>query len=158
MRAGGGKKKGAQFERVICKRLSLWITDGKREDVFWRSAMSGGRATVSKGAVRQCGDVCANSAEGYDFSSKWFIECKHVKKLDLESFLFKRIGRLAKFWTKACKEAEKYGRDPMIICQQNGWPVLVVTHPNHLAHFAYSIVECSHAHLYWFEDWVAQKR
>jgi len=37
--------KGSVFEREICKQLSLWLTEGKRDDVFWRTACSGGRAT-----------------------------------------------------------------------------------------------------------------
>ena len=41
-----GKGKGSQFERDICFTLSKWWTDDKRSDVFWRSSMSGGRATV----------------------------------------------------------------------------------------------------------------
>jgi hypothetical protein len=45
MRPGGGHAKGAQFERDICKRLSGWWTDGGRDDVFWRTPQSGGRAT-----------------------------------------------------------------------------------------------------------------
>ena len=47
MRKGGGKAKGSSFERLICKELSLWITGGEHQDVFWRSAMSGGRSTVA---------------------------------------------------------------------------------------------------------------
>jgi hypothetical protein len=45
MRPGGGHAKGAQFERDICKRMSLWWTGGERDDVFWRTPQSGGRAT-----------------------------------------------------------------------------------------------------------------
>lgn len=45
MRRGGGSNKGSSFEREICKSLSLWWTDGKRDDIFWRTAGSGGRAT-----------------------------------------------------------------------------------------------------------------
>ena len=41
-----GKGKGSNFEREIAKELSLWWTDAKRSDVFWRSSMSGGRATI----------------------------------------------------------------------------------------------------------------
>jgi hypothetical protein len=37
--------KGSEFERSICKQLSLWWTDGERDDVFWRTSQSGGRAT-----------------------------------------------------------------------------------------------------------------
>ena len=42
-RKGAGK--GAQFERVLCRQLSTWWSDGRRDDLFWRSSQSGGRAT-----------------------------------------------------------------------------------------------------------------
>ncbi len=38
--------KGGSYEREVCKRLSLWWTHQERDDVFWRSAGSGGRAKV----------------------------------------------------------------------------------------------------------------
>ncbi len=37
--------KGSVFERWFCTRLSLWWTGKERDDVFWRTAGSGGRAT-----------------------------------------------------------------------------------------------------------------
>src|SRR5262245_2386383 len=36
--------KGSKFERDLCRQLSLWWSDGKRDDVFWRASQSGGRA------------------------------------------------------------------------------------------------------------------
>lgn len=37
--------KGSGFERELAKTLSLWISSGKTDDIFWRSSASGGRAT-----------------------------------------------------------------------------------------------------------------
>lgn len=37
--------KGGDYERELCKTLSEWWTHGERDDVFWRSSQSGGRAT-----------------------------------------------------------------------------------------------------------------
>jgi len=55
--------KGSEFEREMCKCLSLWWTDSKRDDVFWRSAQSGGRATerTKKGKTTygSYGDIAA---------------------------------------------------------------------------------------------------
>src|SRR3954464_11883516 len=55
--------KGASFERDLCKRLSLWWTDGERDDVFWRTSQSGGRATSrtkkGKKTKNSYGDICA---------------------------------------------------------------------------------------------------
>lgn len=55
--------KGSNFERQVCKELGLWWTNGERDDVFWRSSNSGGRATVrgrqGKKTYGQAGDVAA---------------------------------------------------------------------------------------------------
>lgn len=136
MKRGGGKQKGAAFEREVCRVLSLWITSGERQDCFWRSAMSGGRATIAHGRdVRQCGDIAAVAQEGYEFANAWFVECKHVRSLDLDSFIIKGVGLLRKFWDKARKEAKRHRKDPMIIARQNRWPDIVVTRTNHAAHW-----------------------
>jgi hypothetical protein len=132
MRAGGGKSKGSAFERKICKALSLLVSNGKRQDVFWRSAMSGGRATVqhARGVnIRQSGDICAVAPEGHAFADKWFIECKNVVNMNLASFLINNKGKLAKFWKTAKAEANKHNKLPMIIICSRG-PILVIT-PNH---------------------------
>src|SRR5215216_6431446 len=59
--------KGPQWEREVCRALSLWVTNGERVDVFWRSAMSGGRATVHNRSVIPChkGDKCSWQALRY---------------------------------------------------------------------------------------------
>lgn len=136
------KAKGSAFEREVCKALSRWVTNGEREDVFWRSAMSGGRATVARGKVRQCGDITAVAEEGYEFASRWYVECKHVKKLGLDQFLIKSTGPLAKFWKIAVREAKKHERNPLMIAKQNGWPVLVISHRDHLASWTPPLLMC----------------
>lgn len=121
------KQKGGAFERQICKALSKWVTDGAKEDVFWRSAMSGGRATVQgrKGvSVRQAGDITAVAPEGHSFTDEWFVECKNIKDMKLSPFLLSRSGLLHKFWKKARAEAQKYNRQPMLIVRSRG-PVWV---------------------------------
>lgn len=39
------KEKGNKFEREISRKLSLWISEGARDDIFWRTAGSGAMAT-----------------------------------------------------------------------------------------------------------------
>ena len=122
------KRKGGSFERKVCKALSLWVTGGKSQDVFWRSAMSGGRATVHhrKGTkIRQTGDICAVAPEGHDFTAIWFIECKAVKSIGLTSFLLNNTGKLAKFWKVACDEAAKHRLEPMLIAQSDGNTIVI---------------------------------
>ncbi len=130
MRKGGGKSKGSSFERKVCKDLSLWVSDGKAEDIFWRTAMSGGRSTVAhkKGvSVRQCGDVCAVRPEGFNFADQWFVECKHVRNLSLTTFfLADEGGLLNKFWVEATNQAFKFHRKPMLIAKENNQPTIVI--------------------------------
>jgi len=130
MRPGGGKAKGAEFEREICVMLSQWVTKGKREDLFWRSAMSGGRATVAKrrgsNLASQAGDISAVHRLGHVLTADFYFELKHVKDLGLTSFIVKSQGPLAKFWKTACKEARVYKKEPILIVRQNRLPALVV--------------------------------
>lgn len=57
--------KGSSFEREFCKDLSVWWTGDEKTDVlFWRTAGSGGRATIRKKKNKKtnsahCGDIAA---------------------------------------------------------------------------------------------------
>lgn len=136
MRKGGGKAKGAGFERDICKALSLWITQGKNEDCFWRSAMSGGRATVGKrkgkDLARQAGDITATSPEGHLLTDYWYVECKFVKKLDYHLALITGEGALARFWKEAAQQATAHKKMPMLIAKQNMQKTIVLVPTAHL--------------------------
>ncbi len=72
--------KGSNFERKICKELSLWWTDGDRDDIFWRTSQSGGRATQRKktgrGTANQYGDIQATDPIGQPLISLCTIELK----------------------------------------------------------------------------------
>ena len=120
-----GKQKGAGFERDICKALSLWVSKGQNVDLYWRSAMSGGRATVAKGKVRQAGDITAVAPEGHALTDIFYIECKAYKDINLDC-LVKGKGTLLDFWAIASREALVYDKLPMLIFKRNHWPVLVV--------------------------------
>lgn len=77
---GNKSSKGARFERELCKKLSLWWTAGKRDDVFWRSAGSGGMATnrAKRGgsAYGQHGDIQATDPVGKPLMDAFCIELK----------------------------------------------------------------------------------
>lgn len=164
MKAGGGKQKGASFERLVCKHLSLWITEGAKQDVFWRSAMSGGRSTVlnRKGvaAADQSGDISAVAPEGHALISKFFVECKFYRDLSLLSFVFGHArGKLHEFWRVAQQEAAKHKKMPMLVAKQNLerpivlLPELVDWSPAQRGTadpIAYIVTEG--AYVYWFED------
>jgi hypothetical protein len=131
MRAGGGSPKGGAFERDVCRRLSLWVSGGTSTDIFWRSAMSGGRATVQlksgKVNVRQSGDICAIDPLGYPFVEAYFTEVKHRRDLGIDRGFVCGTGDLANFWRRARREAAKYGKRPLLVARQNLYPTLAIT-------------------------------
>lgn len=131
MKAGAGNLKGGAFERAVCRRLSLWVSNGTRYDIFYRSAMSGGLATIElrKGRVNvvQSGDICAVDPLGYPFVRSNFIELKHYKDLALARGFVCDTGTIARFWRKTCGEAAKYGKRPLLIACQNYYPTLAIT-------------------------------
>ncbi len=137
MKKGGGKSKGSSFERELCTQLSLWISGGKRSDLLWRSAMSGGRATVraKKGEkIRtQAGDISAVDPLGHVLTDKYYIEAKHYKNLNLDAFLLRGGGPIRQFWDRAVEEAARYDKTPMLICRQDRYPTFVLLPlPRHL--------------------------
>lgn len=123
MRPGGSSEKGASFERGVCKKLSLWISEGESTGLFWRSAMSGGRATITlkkdEKLQSQAGDVSAIDEQGHKFISTFFVECKHYSNLNIESAVLKRTGNLINFWKKLQVDAEKYEKRPFLVAKQN---------------------------------------
>ena len=130
MKPGGGKRKGGSMERQISKALSLWITNGKKEDVLWRSALSGGRATVAhkRGSSlgHSAGDISAIAPEGHVLTDSYYLELKHYKKLSLDCLL-KGKGPLLDIWKNTVKEASKYNKIPVLIYKQNNYPIMWVT-------------------------------
>jgi hypothetical protein len=72
--------KGGGFEREMSKAFSSWWTKGERDDVFWRSSNSGGRATVRnrrrKTTFGQYGDMQATDPIGQPLIDLCTIEMK----------------------------------------------------------------------------------
>lgn len=75
-----GKGKGSAFERELCRTLSLWWSDGERDDLLWRSSNSGGRATVrgrrGKKTTGHCGDIAATDPSIQELTSLITFEAK----------------------------------------------------------------------------------
>lgn len=72
--------KGSSFEREICKILSLWWTDGTRDDIFWRTSGSGARAKTrskkNQTTFGQYGDIQATDPIGQPLLDIMSIELK----------------------------------------------------------------------------------
>ncbi len=80
----GGNAKGSGFERSVCKQLSNWWSSGlegkARDDIFWRSSQSGGRATQrakqGKATFGAYGDIAAVDPVGQPLLRLVTIELK----------------------------------------------------------------------------------
>jgi hypothetical protein len=124
------KRKGSAFERNCCKKLSLWLSDGKEEDLLWRSSISGGRSTVGlksgKTLSNQAGDISAVSPKGHLLTNRFLIECKSYKDLELWKLFYGDKGVIAGFWKKLLIDSKKYDKEPMLIVKQNTQKVLII--------------------------------
>lgn len=128
-RPGLGSRKGGSFEREICVKLSLWISNGKSRDLFWRSAMSGGRATIAQrrgiDLSNQAGDLVSIHPKGIQLTGPFFVECKH-RKVTYDKFLLFGEGAIRTWWRKAGQQAASHGKIPMMIVRGNGKPTLLI--------------------------------
>lgn len=131
------KGKGPAYERWLCKELSRWVSCGQRVDCFWRSAMSGGRATLQSrkktgGKFReefgaQAGDITSTHERGNHLTTLFVLDGKHYKDLDVTAAFFGQGGRMVKEWKKLLRDADATGKIPMMIARQNFRPDIVVT-------------------------------
>jgi hypothetical protein len=124
VRKGGGKAKGSSFERYVGVRLSLWLTEGERTDLFSRNVLSGGRFTnqAKKGLELAIpGDLAAAHPLAIEFITKFMVECKHHKNINLDVYLFdtQQKSSLAKIIDKALAEAKLANVVPLIVVKQN---------------------------------------
>ena len=129
-KGGSGNRKGGAFERDVCRALSRFINPKSSETMFWRSSMSGGRATVQarKGIKNknQAGDITCIHPEGQWFTDLFVVECKHVANLNLTASMLDGRGKLAAFWKKHCKLASDNDLAPLMIAKQNRTDTLVI--------------------------------
>jgi len=125
VKKGSGKGKGGSFERWVCRELSGWISCEERDDIFWRSAMSGGRATIglSKGVIRksQTGDISAVDELGQKFISSFVVECKFYKSMNFQSLLFGKPvnDSIIGFWRQVVRDSESVAKEPLLVAKQN---------------------------------------
>lgn len=155
MKKGSGKSKGGAFERLICSKLSLWVSQNQRDDLFWRSSQSGGRASVrfKKGKdTVTAGDITAIHPDGMALTDRYIIECKFVKNMHFDSIIFdgpninidkikskkppkdkkkkpkSRVNnndKIAAWWKILQRECKNHNKRPVLIVKQNRRPILM---------------------------------
>jgi hypothetical protein len=143
-----GKSKGGNFEREISVKLSLWFTEGKRDDVFYRSQSSGARATQrnksKKTTEGQYGDIAATCKDGEPLIKLWSIECKtgyqsksklkdgtkKVTNWDILDLLDSKSQEpmFAQMWNQCVIDAEISERQPILIFRrERKLPLIAIT-------------------------------
>jgi hypothetical protein len=134
-RKGRGSRKGGSFERKLCKVLSLWW-HGEREDIFWRSAGSGSRATVGKKILTGHGDICAVDKCGDALCKFLVIEAKNgYSGVHLTTLLDKtnnKKNQLEKWIIKAHNSRKKSKAFSWIIVHQRTRRACLVYFPSKL--------------------------
>jgi hypothetical protein len=139
--------KGSEYERTISKKLSLWFSEGQRDDIFWRTSQSGGRATIrhraGKSTANADGDIAAVDESGKSFIRHYLVEIKrgYTKQLDILNFVDSKSDSILFKWTrKARHECHRAGRQTILIIikRDRKEPFVIITknHFNELvSHF-----------------------
>ena len=128
MRPGGQNAKGGAFERLVCRRLTEWITGTPTPEVLWRSATSGAKATVDRAAGREShmgGDLVAIHPKGQPFIDKYSVECKDRKSYGRLENLVVGKGELLQWWLQCAEDANHSQRMPLLIYKGNRTPIYI---------------------------------
>lgn len=130
--------KGSSFERETAKKISLWWSGDVRDDLLWRSSMSGGRATVraksGKTTANSCGDLTALDAEGQSLLDLTAFELKRgYNTHSIQDLLDKTNGK-GGFWDfieQASRDASLAGSPHWTIIHKRDRrePIYVTTLP-----------------------------
>lgn len=121
LKAGGGKPKGGGYERETGAKLSLWLTDGKRDDLLCRTVGSGAQFTVAAQKNKlagHAGDLMAQDPLAYELCNQYVIECKFWKNLQMIQFLDGR-GELHKALQKVQLESLSVNKSWWLVAKQN---------------------------------------
>lgn len=131
-KAVNGAAKGADFERLMARELSLWISAGKSDDLLWRSGGSGARSTSrfkKKGGKHldyQSADIALVHPEAKPFADRFVTECKFYRQLDLHRmFHGARASLIGAWWSKVSREAANVHKEPLLIVKGNGLAPLI---------------------------------
>ena len=129
------KGKGNSFERDISKKLSLWISSGKRKDLMYRTHSSGGRYTQNKKMGNtiycQAGDITSTHPDSKWFVENFIIETKAYKSYDFTSILKNNDSDILKnWWNKLSEECVFENKNELLIMKFNDKPILAAINEN----------------------------
>lgn len=129
------KGKGKSFERLVSKKMSLWLTCGEDKDCIWLTKSSGGRATRrirtnQKASKYDHGDIAPDGSRLEYFFNVFSVELKtgYGQKKESEFKLWsvldlidskQNIPKFKDFWDQACQDAIASKREPILIFRRN---------------------------------------
>jgi len=131
--------KGGEFEREFSKIFSKYVSNGKRTDIFWRTAQSGGRATQrakqnlkTEGAY---GDItCLDSTYSFVTEACCFELKRGYNNTNFQDMVdgTKKEPELKKFWTQCERDRELGGRLFSIVVTKRDRKKPIITIPRKL--------------------------
>lgn len=126
--------KGGQFERDICRELSLWWSHGKQDDVFWRTSTSGGRATTrakkGKKTFGAHGDIQAVRPEGRVLLDRITLELKRgYNRFTPYDVVDAKKAPWVEFVNQVCRDAQRAGTPYWMLIHRRDKRCAVVTIP-----------------------------
>ncbi len=133
-------KSGSAFERLIATRLSLWWSAGERDDLFWRSAGSGGRAKSrgrkGKKTHGHHGDIAATHSDGEPLMELLTIELKRgYSKTTVADMLDKLRTAAVQEWEswvlQTIESHEQAGSHAWLLVQSRKQRQPIVFYPSH---------------------------
>lgn len=124
--------KGSSFERSICRQLSLWCSNGKRDDIYWRTAGSGGmarrRGRDGRQTRNQHGDILAVDAIGAPLLDIFTVELKRgyqrlslADMLDTPSRILENEVRIKKREEQQAAKAKRKQKKQKVSKRKDGW-------------------------------------
>jgi len=126
MKPGAGKGKGGEYERQIAGKISLWLSNGERNDLLCRTVSSGAQWTTGKRG--HPADLRAQDTPlAFEFCSKYAIECKHWRDIGI-LLLMRRKGELFTALQKVRDEAFQTSKPGWwLVVRQNHQPDMLFT-------------------------------
>ena len=113
------KSIGNNYERELSKKLSLWFTEGKSDDVCWRDLGSGNRSTIRKKQGKESirdGDIVPTDLIYKPFFDKFHIDAKSLGSVHLMLINPNNMksSQLLNEWIKVCEDAKKFSKIPLM--------------------------------------------
>jgi hypothetical protein len=120
------KAKGSEWERKLCKFLTVWATGNEKPYVFWRTPGSGSFVT-NKVSTDASGDIISILPEGRFFTDIISCEAKiGYEDTDLfKHFKLNKNNTIETFWAQCIRDSRTANKYGMLIYKKKLYPSIV---------------------------------